>query len=271
MNTFLPSRYTEIVSRLALGVYVDDALGGGPVADPVRVTLDARLRGGSSDRVPALVGHGGGRWSLRYGAATPAQVDVRVFDATRRHVARRLRFTVPDVQAVIDGERHDPPAIVGGRSWRVRLLPGAAYPLTGGATGLRGRVRRDGAAARWARVEAVTTVGGAFAGRASCDDRGEFLLVVPPGVVAGADLPAAVDLDLTARGPDPAPVATAVAGLDPFWDVPLEIPSGAGPEDPVTRGEQLPAAYQPGAVSPPQTVRCTLGRVESCPSTFDLA
>lgn len=282
-NAFLPVRFSELIGRLALGVEVVDPLAGGPVADIVTIAVDAPHAPGlvTSNPAAAMRAHGRGRWSLRYGQgpghSTPTTLDLRISDDQRRHVPRRLHFTIPDEAQVLADAALDPPVITAGRRWQLELLPGANYPLPGRATALRGRVLRGGEPVRWARVEARTLVG-AFAGRAHGDDRGEFLLVVDQSIGDTAELKAEIKLEVRAHGPEPvptpAPMPTGLPDLptlDPLWDLPVETPITTGPIDAVTRGITLPTSYTPGKTSPWTTVTCKLGSAVSCPTPFVLA
>jgi hypothetical protein len=101
---------------------------------------------------------------------------------------------------------------------------------------------------RWARVEArrnddptrvVATAHG--------DERGEFLLVLGPQAVSGAELVLPVVLSVTVFGPDPAPdpAADPASRADPLWDLPLEEVPLAG-ADPVLAGTRVPPGYRAG-------------------------
>ncbi|MBV9879457.1 MAG: hypothetical protein JO180_03130, partial [Gemmatirosa sp.] len=82
---------------------------------------------------------------------------------------------------------------------------------------------------------------------------GEFLLLLPPGAIAGpaVELPPTLSLFVTAHGrrglpagaPDP-----AIRAADPFWDVPLETLGAPGlAPDPVADGQTIPADYDGAA------------------------
>jgi hypothetical protein len=204
------------------------------------------------------------------GPGQPAFVTLRFLSPDRRHVPRRLRFTLLDPADLEAEDEADPPAgdpaqLGRMRIRRVTLFPGAAYDLPSAITGLRGRARRavDGKPARWVRVEAWTqdAFGGrvALAGRAQGDDRGEFLLVVRSSAagVGPLDLAAGVSLVVDVHAP-PAPqgVPPAVQAADPLWDLPVESVGGPGPTDPVSLGERIPL----GSTSTSRVETFTLGQ-----------
>jgi len=255
----------EVMHRLALGVEVVDAVRG-------RLT-DGRPRVGREVPVPGRVPRpwerawpcrdlepgGGGRFKLRHDGRLPTgarPVVLRVDDPTRRHVPRRFAVDLWDLAEVVAGEPPTagviaPPAPaayvpVRSRLFRPWLLPGAAYALPRGTTGIRGRlVLGPGTPVRWGRVIAVDA-GGTVLGTAHADDRGEFVLVLTDTGVVGAP-PSEVDVELAVSGPDPAP---APDPDDPLADLPVEpIAKSANPpapadlDSPLLRGEVDPAGY----------------------------
>ena len=261
-NAFLPSRFTELVHRLAVGIEPRDALTGAPaVGARLRLEAPVALR-------DARLLAGDGRWSLRYVPGLPAEVDVRVEDPTRRYVPRRLRIALPGEDEVTTAERDGTFVPLAKRVWRPVLLPGATYPLPATATVVRGRALRNGAPARWVRVEARAGSTTRVVGRAHGDDRGEFLLVVWPDPVAPAALPATLKLTITARARKPAPNPPAA---DPLWDLPVEplAPPGPPNDDPAA-GTRLPSGYSPGFRKSLE-VELAPGRVHLSALTFDLA
>ncbi|MGB7922043.1 MAG: hypothetical protein WCF57_02235, partial [Pyrinomonadaceae bacterium] len=130
---------------------------------------------------------------------------------------------------------------------RPALFPGAAYDISETATGLRGRVMRDGKPMRWARVEARLPGSKVLVGRAHGDDRGEFLLLLGTNASPLSDLENPLTIRVTVFGPTVAPVPATpdLPGLDPLWDLPLEIAAAPGAPDPVSAGETMPANYEP--------------------------
>src|SRR5262249_44320469 len=153
-----------------------------------------------------------------------------------------------------------------GRVRAIHLFPGAAYDFSQNTTALRGRARTaDNKPVRWVRVEARRPEGrngspGPVVGRAQGDDRGEFLLLISSAASIGPlndklNLPLSVTVWAAAAPP---PASDFTKQNDPLWDLPLEVVTTAGPSDPVSLGEQLPATY---TVSSTQTITFELGRV----------
>ena len=66
-NVFLPTRYDEIVHRLAVGIEPRDAVRGARIATP----LAARLEQPAGLRQAQLLRHASARWSLRYVPGLP--------------------------------------------------------------------------------------------------------------------------------------------------------------------------------------------------------
>lgn len=264
MNLFLPERYAESVQRLALGVEPIDAARGQPLLLPVMLTHDDAPLGAVRQ---AFLRHASNRHALLYDAyyATPARtVTLRLFDQAaapyaperdrRRFVPRRLSIELPTLAAA---EAAAPAA----RGCRPHLFPAAAYPVSDVATGLRahvmraatpaapGRPARPQRPARWARVLATVPAAEAeldestVVGRAMCDERGEFLLIV-------RHHPAAIGPDPTLRvrlrvfaAPEADPASPSLPAQDPLWDAPVETPASLADSDPVLLGEALPTDY----------------------------
>jgi hypothetical protein len=248
VNVFLPSAYSELVYRLALGLEPRDAHRRARIARPLEIALDGvpaptgRRRKladlGASAGLSRLRRHSSNRWVLLYDPLVEGPVDVRLVPRDRRFVPRRLRVRITSLADVLTAEptRSDLPAP--SRVWRPLLFPGAAYDIHETATGVRGRVEQGGAPRRWTRVEA--RIGNVVIGRAHGDDRGEFLLVLGPTTNFG-DLQPTVTVTIRVHGRNPAP---AVDPDDPLADLPLErvaLP-GVAP-DPVGEGRQLPIQY----------------------------
>jgi hypothetical protein len=232
-NLFTDPRYDERVVRLALGVEPLDAAGGGRLFGPLRVlvedapvpldrwrswrpgeTLDTVL--GGLDRHPS------GRFGRVYGPRVrTGDVVLRLVEpGGRRFVPRRVGVEILAETAA------------GTRIFGVGLHPGAAAPLPGRATVVRGRVVSGGGPVRWVRVRAVDGLGDEV-GWAHGDDRGEFVLpVVPsPDAVVQPDDPMPVELTVFATLPPPAPDPADPLRpvVDPLWDLPVEPLPGAGP------------------------------------------
>lgn len=259
--------YSAIAHRLALGIEPIDALRGQRALAPLAVACDAPAEDGLHPRFDR---HPSNRFVLRYDAtlANGGTVDLRLFAArgpvyalgndTRRYVPRRLRIALPTLAVA---EQRSPLA----RVCRPRLFPGAAHPVSDLASGVRARVLRAATAsrpprpARWIRVEARLARDGApLIGRAFGDDRGEFLLLIPPQVdTFGAASRLRVRLRIFAP-PEPTPPTPDAAARDPLWDLPLEAPTALDDGDGVVLGAGLPAGY--AAVLEP-IVEVPLGRL----------
>jgi hypothetical protein len=270
MNAFLPERFVERVDRLMLGIEPLDALRQGRVALPIDVVLDGvpgpldavwlaahperawdRAFGipdgtGALARIPR---HASCRHALVYRPPLASPIAIRLFDRERRFAPRRISYPLP---AAIET-----PAP---RIRRPALYPGAAYLAGESATGLRGRVTWNQAAAnevpvRWARVEA--SIGGQVVGRAHGDERGEFLLLLDSDAGGLGDLPTPLTATVTVFAPAAPP---AIAADDPLSDLPLEV-LAADPDD-VSPGEKLPPGYA-STVSSSRAVDFPLGRLLS--------
>jgi len=188
-------------------------------------------------------------------------------------VPRRLSLPLVDPDDLLPGTPPGPRAS-GFRIWRPAVFPGAAYPVHATATGLRGRVERDGEPVRWARIEARDGED-RVVGRAHGDDRGEFLLVLDPAAAPPGDPRTTLDFTLVVRAPaaapepDPAPPGPLRARTDPYWDLPLEVLPASADSDPVSRGEEMPAAYTLEERWLLEGV--AMGRITPHPDAFDIA
>ncbi|MBB5019129.1 hypothetical protein HNQ59_002427 [Chitinivorax tropicus] len=283
MNQFVRHEYSESTHRLALGVETWDAARQQPVLTPLWVGFDDVLLGHVR---PLFDLHPSNRYALRYDswlASQARQIDIRLMDAMdervsiersgRRYVPRRLRITVPTLAAA----ESNPPSGRGCQPW---LYPGATYPLSQTATGLRARVMRAAAGplprrpARWVRVVATLPAGSAIAdvaelnalpsarvvGRAMGDDRGEFLLLVPPAAAqAGTAASMPVRLIVLARVEQAVPADRPdLPTIDPCWDLPVETPASLAVTDAVLRGETTTAGF---AIVAQREISLPLGRL----------
>ena len=258
MNQLLPARYDEHLHSLALGVEAIDSARELPMLTPVMLTHDDAPFG--SPRAP-FQRHASNRQALLYDgyyAAQPRTLRLRLFDQPaapytpdadrRRFVPRRLQIQLPGLAAA----NAAPPTA---RACRPHLFPAAAYPVSEMVTGLRAHVMRPALGplplrpARWARVLATVPPTQAslpqstVVGRAMCDERGEFLLLIrhhPSALGVGSVL--RVRLRVFAP-PEPVPASPSLPGLDPLWDAPIEIPASLLDTDTVLRGEAQPAGY----------------------------
>ena len=276
-NALLPSRFVERFSRLLLGVQPMDALRmqrltqpvemrvePAPMLDPLSVDQQRWLRARIDSGVPLSDGwrsvprHASARHVLPYGAGQGTSVELRVLDASRRIVPRRLRVPlvalgVPENVVTLDA------LPVGQRSRAPLFYPGATYETNERVTGLRGRVVMNAGGirpVRWPRIEVRPADGGAPIAWAHGDAFGEFLLILPPEAIAtpAVQLPRTLMLRVAAFGRRGLPAVVPpllVQRADPWWDVPLETLGALGvvpATDNVSLGRTIPADYD-GAVS----------------------
>lgn len=305
MSTMLTMTDTVSMSRvshrLALGVQWRDAVSQYPMTLSAPADLVTDLEAVGQRPCPQrLDAHGEGRHAIRHSgpfakilARAVAQPEV-VSDGNPandadglllalRVFARRHR-TVADYQSGNDPRVFVPrrlafmPVLSGGvppatidnirQAW---LWPGAAYPIPGRATALRGRVQRKlmgglTAAVPWARV--VLTRPGigvpnfdteAKVGHAHVDDRGEFLLVLGAAAMpGGVALPKQIDVRVWVFLP---PVATVFDTSQPLSSLPLER-AGTAVIDDVLRGLQPPASYIRQTA---QSLSIVLGQAQTMP------
>ena len=265
MNQFLPSRFVEVIHRLALGIEPIDAQRSRRLSYALRVEYDAAQFGLAR---PPIERHSSNLYALRYQPGVTTQLDLRFLDLSqrfyqpqydrRRIVPRRLRIpilTLADVEAQEQIDKKD-------FQRRIRhpvFFPGAAYDCNVTATGLRGRVVRNGQPMRWARVVARLAGETVIVGQAHGDDRGEFLLLLNANVTTGSAWPNPLDIEVSVFGPAATPIPSPVnlPELDPLWDLPLETLANPGEADPVAAGDQLPANY---TANVKRFVQFTLGK-----------
>jgi hypothetical protein len=278
----MPTRYLERRHELAVGLEAVDAVRGSRVTGPllalreVPVPADARHRLAAERRLvtgllPALrrlesCRHTLLRSEVRYDPADP-WVEVRLVEGRgqlvpRRFVPRRLRIPLTDPAA------HDTTPLAG-LIRRPALMPGAAYPIHASATVLRGRVLRGGEPVRWARVEALapdgpTTCPGALSedllAVAHGDDRGEFLLVLPPAAATVGAVTLTTTLCIRAWAHDPPPADAETRATDPHWDLPREDLPATEAGARIEAGWLRPASHTHGVV---RRVTLRLGRTTS--------
>ncbi|MGW8783902.1 hypothetical protein ACWGNM_38380 [Streptomyces sp. NPDC055796] len=268
----------EALHRLALAVRPLDA-GSRTAAGPgLRVgresaAVPGRRRRSAQDLVRPLEGHGATGFVLRHTTAgeLPAAVTVRVEDPARRWIPRRLSVPLW-TRAEVSGADEQPPTAAHVRAdarllvpW---LLPGPAYPVPQGTTGLRLRVVRPDAAAtpvRWPRVDAFGP-GGVPLGWAHGDEHGQVLLLIDGVGVLPYPVPSRFAVALRTHAPDPPADLPADPSGDPLADLCAEpVVRSANPPRPqdldnaVLRGTARPAGYRTAAAD---TVRAlTVGRV----------
>ena len=259
MNQLLSERFSESLHSLALGIEPIDAAREQPMLSPVMLTHDDAPFG---NRRQAFERHDSNRHALRYDAYYAAQartVTFRLFDQAqalyspeadrRRFVPRRLQIQLPSLVNAAAA------AAAPSRGCRPLLFPAAAYPVSQMVTGLRAHVMRAAFGprperpARWARVLATVPQTQAvlalstIVGRAMCDERGEFLLLIrhhPSALGVGSTLQVRVRVFAPVEA---VPPNVSLPGIDPLWDLPIEAPLSLADNDAVLRGEALPAGY----------------------------
>jgi hypothetical protein len=291
MNEFLPAdKYDEQVTRLALGIEPIDKLRGGRVPHPIQITCDQVPLGLPR---PRIWRHNSCAFVLLFGEGVGVSIDLRFFDCPkkrrmqarhlypapsqygrtasplpiwdpdedrRRYVPRRIRIPLLS----LDKAEEQPHTQ---RIRRPALFPGAAYDVSESSTGMRGRVERNKKSVRWARIEAIQPGSGQIVGRAHCDDRGEFLLLLEPQAAAPGDLAINFSLDLRIYAPitPGLEVTDAMKKLDPLWDLPIEeAPAPDVAEDKVCAGDPPWAKWVPAGT---QSATFRLGRLSrQCPA-----
>jgi hypothetical protein len=277
-NHFLASRYVEEVQRLALGIEPVDQAAGGRVPHVVQVALDGVPQPPTTlyhlqpwewlgNRLPRFPRHPSCHYAIIYRPGFRTPVDLRLFDSRRRFVPRRLRVVVATEADVVAPETDParPPVPLANRVVRPRMYPGAAYNVSESATGLRGRVVRNGQPMRWARVEARLRDTDEVVGTAHGDDRGDFLLLIRwRGSLATPVNP--MPLAIRVFGPTTVPTETYAfeSLVDDIWDLPRETPAVPAPVggDPVADGIQSPPGYQ-ASTTGDISVDLPLGRFSS--------
>ena len=184
---------------------------------------------------------------------TDPELTVRVVDPAGRWVPRRLRVPIWRLADV----RADPAVGATSRSIRPWLLPGPAYPLSGGATGARLRVTDNARAVRWPRVEVFDGLGERIAW-AHGDEYGEVLVVLDelgPGLPT-ADVLVSVRVHVPGALPGAPPVTQRDLESDPLADLPIEVlprqPRAPGAfNDDATIGVGVPAGYRTASADVP--------------------
>lgn len=240
-NEVLSSRWDERIQRLGVGIEPQDAVRRSRIGLPVELKRDGvpvprprRLRPREAapwtghDALEAFPRRRSCRFAVMAGDDAPDPLPLRLLDGSQRFVPRRLEV-----------------ALAPGRVCRPALFPGAAYDVPAGAVGIRGRVVRDGAPVRWARVEATRTTDHVVVGRAHGDHCGEFVLLLGPGAARGAELTLPLLVRVTPYAPDEAPVPEDDEdAADPLWDLPLEtVPLAEEAGEAVLSGTTLPYGY----------------------------
>jgi hypothetical protein len=226
---------------------------------------DAYCAAQTKGKVPDMFcRHHSGRFSLLYYPGIKEEITVRLYDANRHYIPRRLQIPLVTLEDVMDIESSEETDYLRGRVREPVLFPAAAYDICTRSTGLRASVTRNGKPMRWAVIEARLTTNDTLVGRARGDDRGEFLLLIsadasPEGELDSSGL---ISVNITIAGPEtiPVPDEPMLPQQDWLWDLPIEnIPSPGDPDN-VSNGEQLPSGY---AISPSATreVDLQIGRI----------
>lgn len=249
-----------VQKRLLMGIAPIDAISQQDLRFPVRVDLEtitphlsALKEGEYSHRQYALSNtpkgfsrHPSGRYSLHYFPTASDQAQLRIYDLYRRYVPRRLLMPLVTIEQILLVEENQLQNYLDQRIAYPLLYPGAAYPIHTRATGLRGRILQNDLPLRWAFIEArSSTDSNLVVARAKGDDRGEFLLQIPPSAVPDISLSESFTLDLLVWA-RPLPLVSAspeVASIDPYWDAPIEIVVDQLPDDSVTSGIAIPGDY----------------------------
>jgi hypothetical protein len=258
-NQFLPTRYDEVVHRLAIGVEPIDPGRRARVAQPIAVTIERPLPLPECDPKPKIDRHPSALYAIRYQPKLKSPVLLRFDDPSRRFVSRRLRIRF---RAPVDADAHPPDD----RVYQIVLHPGAAYETPATATGVRGRVTRAGVPLRWCRVVA-RLANGAVVGRASGDDRGEFLLLVEPEALVGEPRRTS-DVAVTVFGPKTPAAADRLPDDDRLRDLAVDDIVDVGGQDPLLGDEAVPS----GGASLTRTINLTLGQLQGTPTAvFEFA
>jgi len=289
MTASLPTRYDELITRLAFGVEPIDAQHGGRVTGPLRITFDECPRPLHKwrpfppgvlldDVLPRMERHMSGRYARRYERGTPTQIRLRIGDLRRRYVPRRFVVSIPTETAVAAAEANPAVPDIGVvvRVAQLHLHPGANADITGGVTAIRGQLHRvDGSPVPWARVQANRTGTGEQFGFTHGDERGEFLLVLtaPPDTVGMPADPVSVELVVGVAPTPPVPPADPlVPSVDPIWQlfeepltlpVPAPVPPGTGT---VADGRTFPATFATTTFAGPYLV--PVGQIRSAVLTL---
>lgn len=285
--------FVERTHRLALGIEPRDALHRQRLPHAVRIDVEGDLPWtpqltenigrtwlrpmAPEARRPVVTRHDSCRHVLLYppppvdGKPAPepapgATIDLRIYEHHRRYVPRRFRVPLLSLATILQAEQNGSSVPVASRSREPWLFPGAAFDSGYLATGLRGRVLRNGEPLRWARIEARLpsenpNANPLVVGRAQGDDRGEFLLLLEPA--AGAtELDSPINVNVVVFGPQavPVPASSKLPDDDVWWDLPLEQLPAIGNNDTVSTGVQNPADYVAGSTQP---VAFQIGRIIS--------
>lgn len=275
MNNSNALNFDHQVRRLALGIELKDVLRSSELIYPVRAEAEYQsphqspspkrfygFRQQGNLAPYGLLRSGSGRYSLTYYPGIQDQLDLRIYDYDRYYIPRRLRIPLLSLADVLTIEENEESDYSAGRVRSLVMFPGAAYHNHSGTTGLRGRVVRDGQPMRWAYIVAVDLVSNQLVTITRGDDRGEFLLILPPHALQASDLSDTFNLLVAVAGPIavPVPDTPELSMSDNFWDLPLEELPAAGMVDDVSSGQSFPADYT-FALSAVRRVSFQIGRL----------
>lgn len=268
----------DVLHRLALAVETIDAVTHRPMrARAGREVPLLLLRSVVDPSWPCLdlETNGRGRSVLRHGPSVPALITIRFVDTGYQFVPRRFRvplWTVAEVAAVDASPPSGPYIPARSRLLRSWLLPGSAYELPRGTTGVRGRVTRAGEPVRWARISA-SGPGNVPVGWTHGDERGEFLLVITDTGMLPPPAPSSMSIALVvSAGPQPPTIDE-----DRYADLVVEpVPRSAVPPDAsdldndVLRGVTRPAGYVDSTAIPTGVV-AEIGAITTLPNDIVFA
>lgn len=223
-------------ARLLLGILPVDALRRDDLSFALKIEAENSPRG-------TISRHPSGRFTVSYRPGLNQTLDIRLYDNQRRYVPRRLSIPLVTLSQILSTEQNQPLDYLSSRVKYPLMYPGAAYPISPRSTGLRGRVVSAGQPIRWALVELRTASSAIVLARARGDDRGEFLLVIPPSAVPDVTLIETVSFSLTIYARAVPLQISNLAQIDPFWDLPLESVVDSAADDPVTAGREIPPEY----------------------------
>lgn len=249
-----------IQKRLLLGIAPIDAVNSQHLPFPVRIDLEnqsphqselsndqySHIQYPVTKNPKGFSRHPSGRFSLHYSPSAADQVQIRIYDLHRRYVPRRFLLPLVTLQQMLEVEQNESADYLDQRVRFPALFPGAAYPVHTRVTGVRGRILHNDEPLRWAMIEARSSQNGnQIVARAKGDDRGEFLLHIPPLAVPDVSLTESFSFDLVvwARPQALVPVPSDIAGIDPYWDAPIEVVVDNQPDDAVSSGFTIPSDY----------------------------
>lgn len=271
--------------RLLLGVMPTDNLTLGDLSFPVRVEIESGSGHVSSlaqgqyshsqypltNQVQGFTRHSAGRYSLHYYPGATEQIIVRIYDLQRRYIPRRLEIPLVTLEQIETAEQNESVDYMQGRVKHPVMFPGAAYPTHGRMTGLRGRVVQGGEVVRWAFIELRSAADNSqILARARGDERGEFLMILPPAAIPDVSLSETVNfaIQVWAYPTPPIPDNEQLPFRDPYWDLPLESVVDAQADDEVTLGNVIPGEYV--ASQGVETVSFELARILTGVSVDDI-